>query len=169
MLRRGLIRPLVGGGKIITKAATTNHSLIPKSQRESSQFQLIHTSALPQAGHNKWSKIKRPKAIADLRRSKLFTKYIMQIMSSVRVDGGPNPQVNNRLSHLITQARVAGVSKANIESAIHKASDASKDGGGELVLYEARGKGGYSLLIEVLTDSTKKTRPILKHFLSKKG
>ena len=128
---------------------------------------LIHTSHSCGAGHNKWSKIHRRKAVADLERSKMIQKYISRIMTAIRTGGGPDPENNVRLASVITQAKSEGVTKTNIETAIRQAT--SKQESGELFVYEARADAGYMLVIEVMTDKNSRTRPIIKNFLIKHG
>ena len=40
------------------------------------------------AGHNKWSKIKHIKAVADVRKGKEFSKVARMIMQAARQGGG---------------------------------------------------------------------------------
>ena len=146
-------------------------SFIPQIKTTKSKLnetsQSIHSSPDFQAGHNRWSKIHRKKAVADLEKSKTIHKYQNRITSVIRTGGGSDLNSNVRLASLITQAKNAGLSKTNIDSAIRSA--ASRQEKGELVVYEGRAQQGYSLVIEVLTDNKKRTRPNLRLFLSKHG
>ncbi len=126
---------------------------------------LIHHSSPCEAGHNKWSKIHRKKAVADLQRSKMIQKYVSRITTAIRTGGGPDPEMNVQLATLIQQAKSDGVTKTNIEAAIRQAS--SKQAGGELLVYEGMAEVGYMLVIEVMTDNNNRTRPIIKNILVK--
>lgn len=128
---------------------------------------VIHSSVSHEAGHNKWSKIHRKKAVADLERSKVIQKCINRITSAIRTGGGPDPEMNVGLASMIEQAKNEGVTKANIETAIRQAT--SKQADGELFVYEGRSEAGYMLVIEVMTDNNNRTRPIIKTFLTKHG
>lgn len=125
----------------------------------------LHTSVNRDAGHNKWSKIKRKKAVTDLQKSKLRGKLSDQIRSAV-LTGGNDPNTNIKLAGLLTQARSSGVPKSGIESAL-----AGKGGGvaRETVVYEGKGPSGYLIIIEALTDNRKRTRPEIKLIIDKQG
>lgn len=119
------------------------------------------------AGHNRWSQIKRKKAVQDARRSQVFSRLIREIMVAVR-DGGPNPETNPRLRMAIANARAANMPKENIERAIQKASGAGADAYQELV-YEAYAPHGVALIIECMTDNVNRTLSNVKYILSKNG
>jgi len=55
------------------------------------------------SGHNKWSKIKRKKGIADAKRSANFTKLANII--SVAARGGSDPEMNFKLRMAIDKAK----------------------------------------------------------------
>ncbi|XP_076008077.1 translational activator of cytochrome c oxidase 1 [Genypterus blacodes] len=117
------------------------------------------------AGHNKWSKVKNVKGPKDAARARMFTKLGMLIRIAVK-DGGPNPDFNINLAHVLEQCRSKNMPKASIEIAI-KSADKLKTG--NQLLYEARGPSGCMLLIEVLTDNTTRTLQQLKRLLLKNG
>ena len=48
----------------------------------------ICTSPADMAGHNKWSKIKRQKAVADSKRSKAWSMVSREITIAARDGGG---------------------------------------------------------------------------------
>nr|XP_033802046.1 translational activator of cytochrome c oxidase 1 isoform X2 [Geotrypetes seraphini] len=128
-----------------------------------SQFTCLHLSAATSAGHNKWSKVKHIKGPKDDARARLFAKLSMMIKLAVR-EGGGNPDLNTNLAYLIEQCRSKNMPKASIEAAINgvektKAYD----------LYEGRGPGGSSLLIEVLTENTRRSRREIKLLMGKNG
>ncbi len=120
------------------------------------------------AGHNKWSKIKRKKAVNDARRGAQFTKIIREITVAAR-EGGGDPEYNPRLRLAIDTAKAASMPSENIERAIKK-------GTGELegvdyieTTYEGYGPGGVALFIECLTDNTNRTVADIRHALTKQG
>ncbi len=57
------------------------------------------------AGHSKWSKIKRKKAVNDAKRGAQFTKLIREITVAAR-EGGGNPDFNPRLRRAVDPAFV---------------------------------------------------------------
>lgn len=144
------------GSKIVNNAQISKKTL---------KLHHYHTSPFVAAGHNKWSKIKHRKAIADKERSKVIGRFTGLIMTAIKI-GGSDPESNLRLENAILRARQAGVPKATIENAILSAT-AKKSSSAELLVYDARGPSGYHLLIEVLTDNKRKTRPEIRNLLSK--
>lgn len=80
------------------------------------------------AGHNKWSKVKRPKSALDAKRGKLFSKLAEEITLAARTGGG-SPDGNPRLRSAVQAAR--GVSMANARS-----ERASEGGTGEAAIEE---------------------------------
>ena len=129
----------------------------------------IHVSSVYEmAGHNKWSKIKRPKAAADLEKSKKIGKICSEIISAVR-QGGDNPETNLHLSNALSRAKSLGIPKSTVSSVLTSATRQSNHQLSESVLYEAHSSSGFSLLIEVLTDNRKRTRPEIRSILSKHG
>ncbi|XP_069809751.1 translational activator of cytochrome c oxidase 1 [Dendropsophus ebraccatus] len=125
----------------------------------------FHTSAIALAGHNKWSKVKHIKGPKDAARARLFAKLTTMIKVAVR-EGGPNPDFNSLLCQLVEQGRQRNMPKASIEAAI-KGADKSKPT--SYALYEARGPGGCSLIIELLTDNTNRSFADLRSLLNKNG
>ncbi|XP_043911127.1 translational activator of cytochrome c oxidase 1 isoform X2 [Protopterus annectens] len=81
-------------------------------------------------------------------------------------EGGSNPDVNNPLASIIEQCRNRNMPKASIDAAI-KGADKSK--AATYAVYEGRGPGGSSLLIEVLTDSSARSLQELKLIASRNG
>ena len=75
----------------------------------SMQSRFYHTSAIVQAGHNKWSKIKHKKKVTDFEKSITIHKYMTLIASVIKVGGGPDPDSNIRLAGIIESARKAGI------------------------------------------------------------
>ncbi len=105
------------------------------------------------SGHSKWSTIKRAKESNDLRKAKLFTKALNQIVLAVR-NGGSNIDNNFILKTSIEKAKSLNVPSSSIDNAIRKGSGVDKDEDKfESVFYEAYGPGNTSLLIECYTDN----------------
>lgn len=95
----------------------------------------------------------------------MFMKFGMLIRIAVK-EGGPNPELNLNLAHLLEQCRNKNMPKASVEAAI-KSADKAKPASQHTV--EARGPGGCLLLIEVLTDHNSRTQQDIKKILSKNG
>nr|XP_006638219.1 PREDICTED: translational activator of cytochrome c oxidase 1 [Lepisosteus oculatus]XP_015217343.1 PREDICTED: translational activator of cytochrome c oxidase 1 [Lepisosteus oculatus] len=125
----------------------------------------VHCSSVRFAGHNKWSKVKNIKGPKDAARSRMFMKFALMIRLAVR-EGGANPDFNAQLANIIEQCRSKNMPKASIEAAV-KGADKSK--ASSYALYEGRGPGSSSLLIEILTDNNARSHREIKHILAKNG
>ena len=118
------------------------------------------------AGHNKWSQIKRKKAVNDAKRGQAFTKIIREITVAAR-EGGGSPEFNPRLRLAVDQAKAANMPADNIERAIKKGTGELEGVNYEEVSYEGYGPGGVALFIETLTDNQNRTVADVRHLLNK--
>lgn len=121
------------------------------------------------SGHSKWSTIKRQKGANDAKRGKLFTKLSMAITLAVRQGGNvADPSGNPRLRLAVDAARAANMPKENIDRAIQRAVG-KQAGDMEEVVYEGFGPGGFSVIVEAVTDNKQRTTPIVKSTFEKNG
>jgi YebC/PmpR family DNA-binding regulatory protein len=121
------------------------------------------------SGHSKWATIKRQKGANDAKRGQLFTKLSSAITISVRQGGGSgDPESNFRLRLAVEAARAANMPKENIERAIARASGKQADSLEEAV-YEGFGPGGFSVVVEALTDNKLRTVSEVKNVFNKSG
>ena len=118
------------------------------------------------AGHNKWSQIKRKKAVNDAKRGQAFTKLIREITVAAR-EGGGTPDLNARLRLAVDQAKAANMPSDNIERAIKKGTGELEGVAYEEMAYEGYGPGGVALYIETLTDNQNRTVADVRHLLTK--
>lgn len=119
------------------------------------------------AGHSKWAKIHRGKAIEDAKRGAVFTKLGNTIAVAAR--GGADPDMNFSLRIAIDKAKAANMPAANIQRAIDRGS--GKLGGDQIqeVMYEGYGPGGSAILVECATDNINRTYPDVRLAFSKHG
>ncbi|MEM1322016.1 MAG: YebC/PmpR family DNA-binding transcriptional regulator [Bacteroidota bacterium] len=120
------------------------------------------------AGHNKWSKIKRKKGVADAKRSKIFSRIIKEIAVAVKEGGSGDPDFNPRLRLAIANAKGANMPKENVERAIKKALD-SDSGAIFQPTYEGYAPGGVAVFVETTTDNTQRTVSHIRAIFSKRG
>ncbi|XP_036125627.1 translational activator of cytochrome c oxidase 1 [Molossus molossus] len=123
----------------------------------------LHLTTAAPAGHNKWSKVRHIKGPKDTERSRIFSKLSLSIRLAVR-EGGPNPELNSNLAHILEVCRNKHMPKSTIEASLKM--EKTKD---IYLLYEGRGPGGSSLLIEALSNSGSKCHSDIKHILNKNG
>ncbi len=107
------------------------------------------------AGHNKWSKVKRGKAITDGRRSKVFSSLSRDLTLAAKAGGG-DPDGNARLRTLILKAREANMPADNVDRAIQKGTGELPGIVYEEITYEGYGPGGVAFIVRATTDN--KTR-----------
>lgn len=121
------------------------------------------------SGHSKWSTIKRQKGAADVKRGLVFTKLSNAITLAVRNGGGVgDPESNFKLRLIVESARSMNMPKENIERAIQRAVGKSAEHVEEVV-YEGFGPGGFSVIVEAITDNKMRTTPIVKNIFEKNG
>ena len=120
------------------------------------------------AGHNKWSKIKRKKGVADARRSKLWARITRDMMIAAR-EGGGDPDMNPRLSLAVEKAKAENMPKDNIERAIKRGTGEIAGADYEEMTYEGYGPGGVAIFVECLSDNTNRTVADVRHAFSKHG
>ena len=120
------------------------------------------------AGHNKWSKIKRKKGVADARRSKLWARITRDMMIAAR-EGGGDPDMNPRLALAVDKAKAENMPKDNIERAIKRGTGEIQGADYEEMTYEGYGPGGVAIFVECLSDNTNRTVADVRHAFSKHG
>lgn len=99
--------------------------------------------------------------------AKIFTKIGKEIALSVK-DGGIDPAYNPRLRAAIQNAKKANMPKANVESAIKRASSKEAENYAEVV-YEGYGPHGIAILVETTTDNTTRTVANIRMHFNKLG
>ena len=120
------------------------------------------------AGHNKWSKIKRQKAVTDIRRSKVWARISRDITLAAR-EGGGDPGMNAKLALVVQKAKGENMPKENIARAIKRGTGEIEGQDYEEHTYEGYAPGGVAILVEALTDNTNRTVAALRSLFSKHG
>jgi YebC/PmpR family DNA-binding regulatory protein len=116
------------------------------------------------SGHSKWHNIKRRKEVTDAKKGATFTKFSLEIASSIRA-GGADPAGNASLRDAIARAKRAGVPQVNIDRLLEK----GKGRPGQTLTYEAVGPGGAGLIIVATTDNPNRTVGQLRTLLADHG
>lgn len=112
--------------------------------------------------YRKARKMKRWSSMA-----KAFTRIGREISIAVK-EGGPDPNYNSRLRLAIQNAKTANMPKANIESAIKKASSKEAEDYEEIV-YEGYAAHGVAVMVETATNNTNRTVANIRLAFSKTG
>ncbi|MBR9921571.1 MAG: YebC/PmpR family DNA-binding transcriptional regulator [Bacteroidetes bacterium] len=112
--------------------------------------------------YRKARKMKRWSSMA-----KAFTRIGREIAIAVK-EGGPDPNYNPRLRLAIQNAKTANMPKANVESAIKKASSKDAEDYDEVV-FEGYAPHGIAILVETATNNNNRTVANVRHVFSKYG
>lgn len=121
------------------------------------------------SGHNKWSTIKRKKAVTDAKKGQAFTRLAREITMTAR-EGGGNTDTNFALRVAVEKARGESMPAANIERAIQRGTGEGKDAAVlDQVTYEGFASHGVAVIIECVTDNRNRTVSDLRHILSSHG
>jgi YebC/PmpR family DNA-binding regulatory protein len=120
------------------------------------------------AGHSKWAKVKRIKAVKDPRRSKVFGRLSRDITIAAKAGGG-DPAMNPRLRTVMMTARDANLPADNIDRAIKKGTGELPGVIIEEVTYEGYGPGGVAFIVKVTTDNKNRAAADVRSILTKFG
>jgi YebC/PmpR family DNA-binding regulatory protein len=120
------------------------------------------------AGHNKWSKVKRLKAVTDARRGKVFSRLSRDITLAAK-SGGGDPEANARLRTLVLKARDANMPAENVDRAIKKGTGELPGVVYEEITYEGYGPGGVAFVVEATTDNKTRAAKEVRSAFAKHG
>jgi YebC/PmpR family DNA-binding regulatory protein len=120
------------------------------------------------AGHNKWSKVKRLKAVTDSRRGKVFSRLSRDITLAAKAGGG-DPEGNARLRTLVIKARDANMPAENVQRAIKKGTGELPGVVFEEIMYEGYGPGGVAFIVKVTTDNKQRAAQDVRSAFAKHG
>lgn len=120
------------------------------------------------AGHNKWSKIKRKKGVADAKRSKAFSRIIKEIVVAVKEGQSGDPDFNPRLRLAVSNAKGVNMPKENVDRAIKKALESGSSAMFQPT-YEGYAPGGIAVFVETTTDNINRTVSNVRAVFNKRG
>jgi YebC/PmpR family DNA-binding regulatory protein len=120
------------------------------------------------AGHNKWSKVKRLKAVTDARKGKVFSRLSRDITFAAKAGGG-DPEGNARLRTLVLKARDANMPADNVERAIKKGTGELPGVVYEEIAYEGYGPGGVAFIVQATTDNKTRAAKEVRSAFAKHG
>ena len=120
------------------------------------------------AGHSKWANIKHRKGKADAKKGKVFSRIAKEIISAVKVGGGPDPKSNPRLRLALNKAKDANVPNEIVDRNIKKASSTDQEDYSELT-YELYGHGGVGIIVDIMTDNKNRISSDMRIATNKRG
>ena len=120
------------------------------------------------AGHSKWAKVKRLKAVTDAKKGKVFSRFSREITIAAK-SGGGDPGANPRLRTILMKAKEANMPADNVDRAIKKGTGELPGVSYEDVTYEGYGPGGVALMVKVTTDNKNRAASELRSVFTKFG
>jgi YebC/PmpR family DNA-binding regulatory protein len=120
------------------------------------------------AGHNKWSKVKRLKAVTDSRKGKVFSRLSRDITLTAK-SGGGDPAANARLRTLLLKAREANMPAENVDRAIKKGTGELPGVVYEEIAYEGYGPGGVAFIVKCTTDNKQRAAQEVRSVFTRWG
>lgn len=162
----GIVRLLVNNKRQIFKKSTyEQYSYFRQSGfgRNGIYFPISVTYRC-MAGHAKWQNIKHVKAEKDKQKSIMFNKYIRLMNAAIR-EKGPDPKANNKLAHILEEAKKNNVPSSTLEGALKRASSKKL----QIGTIEMLGPGGFIAIMEYETDNLSEMRRNVKVICKKYG
>ncbi len=120
------------------------------------------------AGHSKWAKVKRLKAVTDARKGKAFSRFSREITIAAK-SGGGDPGMNPRLRTILMKAKEANMPAENVDRAIKKGTGELPGVSYEDVTYEGYGPSGVAFMVKVTTDNKNRAASDLRSVFTKYG
>jgi len=120
------------------------------------------------AKHNKWSKVKRLKAVTDARKGKVFSRLARDITMAAKASGG-DPAGNARLRTLLLKAREANMPADNVDRAIKKGTGELPGVVFEEITYEGYGPGGVAFVVKCVTDNRQRATQDVRSAFTEHG
>jgi transcriptional/translational regulatory protein YebC/TACO1 len=108
------------------------------------------------AGHNRWSKIHRDKAIEDRKRCQRTTSVSRELIAAIRASG-PDQSTNLALSNILEKAKTLEVPKRVISNAFDRALGKKGDVAYLPALFECKGPCNLPILVSASTDNKNRT------------
>lgn len=120
------------------------------------------------AGHNKWSKVKRLKAVTDARKGKVFSRLARDITLAAK-SGGGSPDGNARLRTLLLKAREANMPADNVDRAVKKGTGELPGVIFEEITYEGYGPHGVAFIVKCTTDNKQRSAQVVRSIFTSHG
>ena len=119
------------------------------------------------AGHSKWANIKHRKARQDVKKAKIFTRLLREILVAAKMN--PDVSLNPRLRAAVDKALVNNMKRDTIEKTIARAAGTAEGENYEELRYEGYAPFGVAVIVETMTDNKQRTVAEVRHAFSKKG
>lgn len=98
--------------------------------------------------------------------AKQFTKVGKEIAIAVKA-GGPDPNTNARLRMVIQNSKAVNMPKERVDAAIQKAAGKADATNYHEMVYECKGPGGVTIVVETATDNPTRTIANLRVYFSR--
>jgi len=118
------------------------------------------------AGHSKWANTKHRKASQDIKKSKIFTKIIRELIIASKF-GGQNPETNPNLRTVVEKALNYNMSRNTIQKTINNSITINKNSHFKITQYGAFGKKGIAVMLDCLSNNKNRTVSEIRYIFSK--
>lgn len=120
------------------------------------------------AGHSKWANIKHRKAAQNVKRGKIFTKIIRELVTAAKLGGG-DVSSNPRLRAAVDKALSNNMTRDTLNRSIARGIGGVDETQMETIIYEGYGPGGTAVMVECLSDNRNRTVSEVRHAFTKTG
>lgn len=120
------------------------------------------------AGHSKWSNTKHRKSIKDMKKNKIFTKIIREIITATKIGGSRNPEYNPKLRVAMNKALLNNMTRNTINKAISKCI-CNKQNTKENFTYEGYSSDGIAIIVDCISDNRNRTVSEVRNAFNKGG
>lgn len=120
------------------------------------------------AGHSKWANTKHRKTAQDVKRAKIFTKIIRELVTAARLGGG-DIDSNPRLRSAVDKALSNNMTRDKLNRAITRGVGGNDDAHMETIIYEGYGPGGVAIMVECLSDNRNRIISEVRHAFIQAG
>lgn len=117
------------------------------------------------SGHSHFKTVAATKNANDAKKGKIFSK-LGRVITLIAKEKGGDVSSNPQLKAAIEKAREFNMPKENIERAIKKGTGELEGENLEEVSFEGFGPGGFTLIIEAITDNKNRSLGEIKGILS---
>jgi len=120
------------------------------------------------SGHSKWANIKHRKNNQDIKRGKIFSKIIRELVTSAKI-GGSDINYNSRLRLSIEKALSNNMTRDTINKAINRGIGINNNLNIKNIIYEGYGPGGTAIMIECMIENKNRTVSEIRNIFVNNG
>lgn len=120
------------------------------------------------SGHSKWANIKHRKNNQDIKRGKIFSKNIRELVTAARI-GGSDINYNSRLRLAIDKSLSNNMTRDTINKAIARGIGINNNFNIKNIIYEGYGPGGTAIMLECMSENKNRTVSEIRNIFFNNG